>query len=283
MRTYSRTLLIETHKLQTYIARKRVHILCVEPSPKITQTWIPQSQVISPSVFQDNIRRNLIHKEQFANLMSRLGIEPHTPLVLYDIAHGVWAAYAAWVFHLFGHTNLQLLNGGYQKWMKEKRPTTPPIPSRKSTIYPTPERNDHRYRALLTDTTAHIQQKKLLLDVRSSEEYRGLLLNDKHKSQTGAVRSGHIPSAINIPWTRALQADGTFLPRDELKMLYSYQHHIPQNADLIVYSRSGERAAHTWFVLTCILNMRKVRCYDGSWLEWGNLINAPIALPNIKR
>ncbi|MGD2042120.1 MAG: rhodanese-like domain-containing protein, partial [Acidimicrobiia bacterium] len=170
----------------------------------------------------------------------------------------------------------RLLDGGRQKWVEEGRDMTEEISERTRTDYPVVERNDAPIRAFRDDVSAHIEMGGPLIDVRSPEEFRGELLHMANYPQEGALRGGHIPGAANVPWKRAANDDGTFKSREELQALYLGEADLVPEDEVIAYCRIGERSSHTWFVLQHLLGFEKVRNYDGSWTEWGNLVGAPI-------
>ncbi len=221
--------------------------------------------------------RDYLDREGFEALMRRIGVTPETTVVFYGDKHNWWATYAFWVFQLFGHTNAKIMDGGRLKWVQEGRPLTREVPHYPPTDYRAPERDDSRIRAFRDQVLAHVQAGKPLVDVRSPEEYRGERLHMPDYPNEGALRGGHIPGAVNIPWSRAVDpTDGTFLDAPRLRQIYEQEAGLRPDDDLIVYCRIGERSSHTWFVLTYLLGFGKVRNYDGSWTEWGNLVGVPI-------
>jgi thiosulfate/3-mercaptopyruvate sulfurtransferase len=222
----------------------------------------------------DPVTRDYVDGQRFARLMSEKGIRRDTTVVFYGDKSNWWAAYALWVFRLFGHEDVRLLDGGRLKWQSEGRPMTTDVPTRPATDYPPVERDDSTIRAFREDVVAHLG--KPLVDVRSPGEFSGELLHMPDYPQEGALRGGHIPGAANIPWARAAAEDGTFLPRAALEALYGEQAGLRPEDDVVVYCRIGERSSHTWFVLTQLLGFDRVRNYDGSWTEWGNSVRAPI-------
>lgn len=227
------------------------------------------------TTLQNPIRRDFLTKEVFEKLCSSLGISSSTTLVFYGDKSNWFATYALWVFRYYGHSNSKIMNGGRIKWEKEGRPLTKEVPSYPSTSYKAKE-PDATIRAFRDEVFEHIQKKRPLVDVRSPKEYTGELLAMPNYPQEGATRGGHIPGAENIPWSKAVnEADSTFKSPDELKALYESQG-IRPDKEVIAYCRIGERSSHTWFVLTYLLGYPKVKNYDGSWTEWGNLVNAPI-------
>ncbi|MGL4173223.1 MAG: sulfurtransferase [Actinomycetota bacterium] len=222
----------------------------------------------------DPVTRDYIDAEGFAKIMSARGITPETTVVIYGDKNNWWAAYALWVFSLFGHQDARLLDGGRDKWISEGRETTRDITPRKPTVYPKQPRDDRHLRAFRNDVIAHLG--KSLIDVRSPGEFTGELLHMPDYPQEGAVRGGHIPGALNIPWAKAAASDATFLPRSELDALYREEKGLNPDSEVIAYCRIGERSSHTWFVLTHLLGFTQVRNYDGSWTEWGNSVRVPI-------
>jgi thiosulfate/3-mercaptopyruvate sulfurtransferase len=224
----------------------------------------------------DPVTRDYVDGEAFAALMSRNGISRESTVVFYGDNFNWWAAYALWVFTLFGHPDVRLLNGGRMKWIEEGRPLTTDPVTREPTEYPVVERRDSPIRAFRDDVQAHVEARGRLVDVRSPGEYSGELLHMPDYPQEGALRGGHIPGATSVPWKRAANEDGTFKSVDELKAIYSQEQGLSPDDDIVVYCRIGERSSHTWFVLHHLLGYPNVRNYDGSWTEWGNLVRAPI-------
>ena len=225
----------------------------------------------------DPLVRDYLSADDFAELMSTKGIEPTTTVVFYGDNFNWWAAYALWVFSLFGHADVRLLNGGRQKWIAEGRPLTTGIVERPRATYPTPTRDDTPLRAFITDTIAHSGALLPLIDVRSPEEFSGQRMHMPDYPNEGALRGGHVPGAANVPWKRAAADDGTFRPVEELRAIYEDEVGLSPADDVIVYCRIGERSSHTWFVLHHLLGFRTVRNYDGSWTEYGNAVRVPIA------
>ena len=223
------------------------------------------------------LRRDYLDRAGFEALMSRKGISNNTTVVLYGDKNNWWACYALWVFHLFGHRNAKVLDGGRTKWEKEKRPMTRDVPKVAPATYKAPERDDRTIRAFRDGVLQHVASKRPLIDVRSPKEYSGELLHMEQYPQEGALRGGHITGAKNVPWARAANPDdATFKPAAELKDIYLKEAGLKPDDDVVVYCRIGERSSHTWFVLTYLLGFNKVRNYDGSWTEWGNTVNVPI-------
>jgi thiosulfate/3-mercaptopyruvate sulfurtransferase len=220
--------------------------------------------------------RDYLDAEAFASLMSAKGIAPDTTVVFYGDNFNWWAAYALWVFSLFGHADVRLLDGGRQKWVAEGRPMTTDPTTRSATDYPVPTRDDSRIRAFLPDALAQSQAGKALVDVRSPEEFRGERMHMPDYPNEGALRGGHIPGARSVPWKRAANDDGSFRSADELKAIYLDEQGLTPDENVIAYCRIGERSSHTWFVLTHLLGFANVRNYDGSWTEYGNAVRVPV-------
>jgi thiosulfate/3-mercaptopyruvate sulfurtransferase len=227
----------------------------------------------------DDVARDYIDGEGFAQMMRSKGITRDTTIVYYGDKFNWWAAYALWVSTLFGHPDARLLDGGRQKWIEEGRPMTTEVPQRPLADYPVVERDDSRIRAFREQVLKHIKEKKRLVDVRSPGEYSGELLHMPDYPQEGAVRGGHIPGAVNVPWATAANEDGTFKAYDELRKIYMDAQGLTPEDEIIAYCRIGERSSHTWFVLTHLLGLEHVRNYDGSWVEWGNTVRVPIERP----
>jgi thiosulfate/3-mercaptopyruvate sulfurtransferase len=228
----------------------------------------------------DPLTRDYVDPDHFASLMQEKGISPDTTVVFYGDKNNWWATYALWVFRLFGHDNVKVMDGGRIKWEAEGREMTQEVPSFPAADYPVPQRDDSRIRAFRDDVMAHLEKVESgeggLIDVRSPGEYKGELLHMPDYPQEGALRGGHIPGAANVPWARAANEDGTFKSADELRSIYEGHTGLQADGDTIAYCRIGERSSHTWFVLSYLLGYGNVRNYDGSWTEWGNVVRAPI-------
>ena len=222
----------------------------------------------------DPLTRDYVDGARFAQVMGERGITRDSTIVVYGDKNNWWAAYASWVFSLFGHEDVRLLDGGRAKWVAEGRQMTREAPSLTAVEYPVVERDDSTIRAFQQDVLAHLG--KPMVDVRSPGEFSGELLHMPDYPQEGAMRGGHVPGARNVPWARAAAADATFKPRAELEEIYLQEKGLSPSDDVIAYCRIGERSAHTWFVLTHLLGFEKVRNYDGSWTEWGNSVRVPI-------
>lgn len=224
----------------------------------------------------DPVVRDYVSSEAFAALLSAKGIRRDSTVVIYGDKNNWWAAYALWVFTLFGHDDVRLLDGGRALWEAEGRPFTTDASTPTPTDYPVVERDDSRIRAFKEDVLEHLGQP--LIDVRSLEEYTGERTHMPAYPDEGALRGGHIPTARSVPWARAAAEDGTFRSRAELDAIYRDEAGIVDGVPVIAYCRIGERSAHTWFVLTHLLGIDSVRNYDGSWTEWGSAVRVPIAV-----
>ncbi|MBD8506573.1 sulfurtransferase [Hoyosella sp. G463] len=221
----------------------------------------------------DPVRRDYIDGEQFAALMRRKGISRDDTVVIYGDKSNWWAAYAMWVFTLFGHPDVRLLDGGRDAWISEERDTSFDVPRFPPTDYPVVERDDTVIRAYRDQVLQHLGEGPLV-EVRSPQEYTGERTHMPDYPEEGALRGGHIPTAVSIPWAKAAASDSRFKPRAQLEEVYGG---MDPADDTIVYCRIGERSSHTWFVLTYLLGFTRVRNYDGSWTEWGNTVRVPIA------
>ncbi|OBG31464.1 sulfurtransferase [Mycolicibacter heraklionensis] len=220
----------------------------------------------------DSPVRDYITGEQFADLMNRKGISRDDTVVIYGDKSNWWAAYALWVFTLFGHEDVRLLDGGRDLWVSSGRETTLDVPSKTTTGYPVVKRNDAPIRAYKDDVLANIGHVPLI-DVRSPQEYTGERTHMPEYPEEGVLRGGHIPTAVSVPWSKAADDAGRFRKREELERLYDF---LKPGDKPIAYCRIGERSSHTWFVLTHLLGLDDVRNYDGSWTEWGNTVRVPI-------
>ncbi|GAA1426747.1 sulfurtransferase [Microlunatus lacustris] len=224
---------------------------------------------------QDPVRRDFVDREQFSALLSERGISNDDTVVLYGGNNNWFAAYAYWYFKLYGHGDVRLMDGGRKKWELEARPLSTETVTRPATTYTAAE-PDLSIRAFRDEVVAAIGTKSLV-DVRSPDEFAGRLLAPAHLPQEQSQRGGHIPTAVNVPWSKAANDDGTFKSDDELRTLYG-DAGVDFEGDIIAYCRIGERSSHTWFVLQELLGQPNVKNYDGSWTEYGSLIGVPIAV-----
>lgn len=239
-----------------------------------TQGHVPGAVMIDwQTDLQDAIVRDYINKSKFEELCSKKGISNDTTLIFYGDKNNWWACYAFWVFKLYGHEKCKVMDGGRKKWELDKRAwAKEPEPKYPATQYKAKD-PDPAIRAFRDETLQQCLAKKPLIDVRSPGEYTGEMLHMPDYPQEGALRAGHIPGAVSIPWPRNVNEDGTFKSADDLAKLYT---RYKKSEPTIAYCRIGERSSLTWFVMTYLLGFEKVKNYDGSWTEWGNIVGAPI-------
>jgi thiosulfate/3-mercaptopyruvate sulfurtransferase len=222
----------------------------------------------------DSVRRDILSKEQFEELMSATGVAPNTTLVIYGDNNNWFAAWALWQAKIYGHSDVRLMNGGRKKWLAEGRELSTETPQAERTKYQAKDA-DLSLRAFLPQVQkASAERSSGMVDVRSPQEYSGEILAPPGLPET-CQRGGHIPGARSIPWGKACNDDGTFKSADELKALYGGEG-IDGSKPVIAYCRIGERSSHTWFVLKYLLGLKNVTNYDGSWTEWGNLVGANV-------
>jgi len=272
--------LVETSWVAEHINDAKVRIIEVDYDPENAYN---QGHIRNAALawwkrdINDQLRRDIINQQQFEQLMSRLGVNNDTTLVLYGDFNNWFAAFAFWVFKYHGHDDIRIMNGGRKKWETEGREYVKDV----STLQPTSYKAkppDEGIRAYLSEVRKIVDNKDAkwaLVDVRSPKEYSGEITAPPEYPMEHAQRGGHIPNAANIPWAQAVRDDGTFKSVDELKQLYQGKG-ITSDKNIIAYCRIGERSSHTWFVLKYLLGYTNVKNYDGSWTEWGNMIRNPI-------
>ena len=273
--------LVTAEWLVQHMADERLVIVESDEDPLLYEVGhIPSAVKIDWHTDLNNqVMRDYLTGQEFADLMTSRGIARDSTVVIYGDKHNWWAAYTLWVFRLFGHPDVRLLDGGRETWVAEGRPFgTAPAPARSAPPYPVVTRDDVSLRAFKKDVEEHIGLP--LIDIRSPEEYTGERTSIPDYPQEGVLRGGHIPGARNVPWARAVSDSGTFRPRKELEEIYFNEVGLLADDEVITYCRIGERSSHSWFALTFLLGMDKVRNYDGSWTEWGNAVRAPIAVGN---
>ena len=222
----------------------------------------------------DPVLRDYVSAGAFAELLGKKGITRDTTVVIYGDKSNWWASYALWVFKLFGHPDVRLLDGGRDKWISEGRELTKEQPQLQAVSYPVVQRDDSTLRAFRDDVLKHFGNP--LIDVRSAEEYSGERTHMPAYPEEGALRGGHIPTAASVPWAKAVAEDGTYKSRSELEKIYLDGAGLKPGDNVIAYCRIGERSSHTWFALNYLLGFKNVRNYDGSWTEWGSLVGVPI-------
>jgi thiosulfate/3-mercaptopyruvate sulfurtransferase len=269
--------LVETSWVADHLKDASVRIVESDEDSLLYKTGhIPGAlQVDWFSTLQHPLRRDFVTKEQFEEVCSHLGISNETTVVFYGDKSNWFACYALWLFQYYGHQKVRIMNGGRAKWEKESRPLVKEEASYPRAQYKAAQ-PDKRIRAFRDDVFKHIEKKKSLVDVRSPKEYSGELISMPNYPQEGATRGGHIPGAVSVPWSQAVnEADSTFKSSEDLQALYQGKG-ILSDGEVIAYCRIGERSSLTWFVLKYLLGYPNVRNYDGSWTEWGNLVDAPI-------
>jgi len=228
----------------------------------------------------DPVVRDYVDRDRFTRLLRARGIGNDTTIVFYGDKNNWWATYAYWVFRLFGLRNVKVMDGGRQRWSDESRPLVTEVTRHPEGDIKVGERNDRAIRAFREEVLAHVQAHHKLVDVRSPEEYRGERMHMPEYPNEGALRAGHIPGAKSIPWDRAVNPKThCFRPAAELRTIYKEENGLEKNDDIIAYCRIGERSSLSWFVMKYLLGYAKVRNYDGSWTEWGNLVRAPVEKP----
>ena len=270
--------LVSTSWLAEHLTDPSVRVLESDEDVLLYNTGhIPGAQKLDwHEDLNDAVIRDYVSRADFQALLRRLGIDESTVVVFYGDKSNWWAAYAFWVFQLFGFKNAAVLDGGRSKWETEGRRMTTDVPRYAATTYVAPERSDKAIRAFSADIRPHLAAKGPLVDVRSPQEFTGERLHMPDYPQEGAVRGGHIPGARSVPWGRAANADGTFKSGAELRAIYETEQGLNSSQDVIAYCRIGERSSDTWFVLTYLRGYPRVRNSDGSWTEWGNSVGAPI-------
>jgi thiosulfate/3-mercaptopyruvate sulfurtransferase len=274
---YAKPVLVSTDWLAEHLGDEGLVVAEVDESPELyDEAHIPGAVKLHwREDLQDAVERDLVDKQTFERLLGSLGIDNDTPIVLYGDRNNWFAAYAYWYLKIYGHEDVRIVDGGRQKWIDEGRETTTDVPSPEATTYRARER-DESIRAYRDEVREWIgASNRALVDVRSPGEYSGDLISPPGYEQEGAQRGGHIPSAVSIPWASAVRDDGTFKGPEELRELYGGKG-VSSDKEVTAYCRIGERSAHTWFVLRELLGYERVRNYDGSWTEWGNLVDVPI-------
>jgi thiosulfate/3-mercaptopyruvate sulfurtransferase len=273
---YAKDVLVETEWLQEHLDDPGIKIVEVDENPALyAEAHIPGAIGYDwRKDLQDQVKRDFLGPEDFGRLFGSSGISNEDTIVLYGDRNNWFAAYTYWYLKYYGHDNVKLLNGPREKWISEGRPTTTELPSHEPTTF-TAQPGDASIRAMRDEVLQSLDDGRKLVDVRSPQEFSGELIAMPGYEQEGAQRGGHIPGAASIPWAQAVQEDGRFKSADDLRELYGAKG-INEGADVISYCRIGERSAHTWFVLHELLGHDKVKNYDGSWTEWGNMVNVPI-------
>jgi thiosulfate/3-mercaptopyruvate sulfurtransferase len=274
---YAKPVLVTTEWLAEHLTDDGIVVAEVDENPELyDEGHIPGAIKLHwRDDLQDPVERDLVEREAFERLMGGRGISNDTTLVIYGDKNNWFAAYAYWYLKIYGHEDVRILDGGRQKWIDEGRELTTDVPTPQQAQYQAKER-DETIRAFRDTVRTQIGVgDNALVDVRSPQEYSGELIAPPGYEQEGAQRGGHIPTAQSIPWAQAVRDDGTFKSADELRQLYESKG-VSADKEVTAYCRIGERSAHTWFVLRELLGYQTVKNYDGSWTEWGNLVDVPI-------
>ena len=277
MAEYANDVLVSTDWVQEHLDDPSIRIVEVDENPALyAEAHIPGAIGLDwRTDLQDQVRRDFLDAEAFGELFGSRGISNDHTIVLYGDRNNGFAAYTYWYLKYYGHEAVKLVNGPREKWLSEGRPTSTEIPSYEPTTFATKPGNPE-IRALRDEVFGALDSGKKLVDVRSPQEFSGELIAMAGYEQEGAQRGGHIPGAASVPWAQAVQEDGTFKSREALQELYGGKGVLDAPEGIIAYCRIGERSAHTWFVLHELLGQQDVKNYDGSWTEWGNLVNVPI-------
>ena len=273
---YAKPVLVTTEWLAEHLGDEGLVVAEVDENPDLyDEGHIPGAIKLHwREDLEDPVERDLVDKQAFEQLMGRSGISNDTTVVLYGDRNNWFAAYAYWYLKIYGHEDVRILDGGRQKWIDENRALSTDVPTVQPAGY-TAEDRDESIRIYRDEVRASIGGPGELVDVRSPQEFSGELVSPPGYEQEGAQRAGHIPTAKSIPWAQAVRDDGTFKPAQELRELYGANGVTPDKS-VVAYCRIGERSAHTWFVLRELLGYGDVKNYDGSWTEWGNLVDVPI-------
>jgi thiosulfate/3-mercaptopyruvate sulfurtransferase len=273
---YSKDVLVEPDWLEQHLDDDSIRIVEVDENPGLyKEAHIPGAIGFDWKLdLQDQVKRDFLGPEEFGALFGSNGIGDEHTIVLYGDRNNWFAAYTYWYLKYYGHDNVKLLNGPRERWIGEGKPTTTDVPSYPQVKF-TAQPGDDAIRARRDEVLAALENGQRLVDVRSPQEYSGELISPVGYEQEGAQRGGHIPGAASVPWAQAVREDGTFKSADELTELYGGKG-VLTGDPIIAYCRIGERSAHTWFVLHELLGRDDVKNYDGSWTEWGNLVNVPI-------
>jgi thiosulfate/3-mercaptopyruvate sulfurtransferase len=273
---YAKDVLVDTQWVQDHLDDESIRIVEVDENPALyAEAHIPGAIGFDwKKDLQDQVKRDFLGPDEFGELFGSRGISNDHTIVLYGDRNNWFAAYTYWYLKYYGHENVKLMNGPREKWIEEGRPTTNDVPSYDSASFKA-QPGDATIRAKRDEVQAALSQSTSLVDVRSPQEFSGELIAMAGYEQEGAQRGGHIPGAASVPWAQAVKEDGTFKDADDLRELYTSKGVLNGN-DIIAYCRIGERSAHTWFVLHELLGQDDVKNYDGSWTEWGNLVDVPI-------
>jgi thiosulfate/3-mercaptopyruvate sulfurtransferase len=273
---YANDVLVDTQWVQDHLEDGSIRIVEVDENPALyAEAHIPGAIGFDwRKDLQDQVRRDFLGPEDFGRLFGSKGISNDHTIVLYGDRNNWFAAYTYWYLKYYGHDDVKLMNGPREKWIGEDRPTTTDVPSYEKTTFEA-KPGDDAIRAKREEVRTALDGGSRLVDVRSPQEFSGELIAMPGYEQEGAQRGGHIPGAKSVPWAQAVQEDGTFKSKADLEQLYTDKG-VLNGEPVIAYCRIGERSAHTWFVLHELLGKDDVKNYDGSWTEWGNLVDVPI-------
>jgi thiosulfate/3-mercaptopyruvate sulfurtransferase len=273
---YAKDVLVEASWLEEHLGDEGIRIVEVDENPELyAEAHIPGAIGFDwKQDLQDQVRRDFLGPEDFGRLFGERGISDEHTVVLYGDRNNWFAAYTYWYLKYYGHDNVLLLNGPREKWLADGRPTSAELPHHAPATF-TAKPGDDAIRARREEVQAALADVTKLVDVRSPAEFSGELISPAGYEQEGAQRGGHIPGAVSVPWAQAVKDDGTFKSAEELRELYGGKG-VLDGSDVIAYCRIGERSAHTWFVLHELLGHERVKNYDGSWTEWGNLVGVPV-------
>jgi thiosulfate/3-mercaptopyruvate sulfurtransferase len=273
---YASDVLVEPEWLEEHLNDDSIRIVEVDENPDLyREAHIPGAIGFDwKRDLQDQVKRDFLSHQEFGKLFGSRGISNQHQIILYGDRNNWFAAYTYWYLKYYGHDNVKLLNGPRERWISEDRPTSTDLPSYPAATFEA-RPGDQTIRARRDEVLAAIEDSKQLVDVRSPQEFSGELISPIGYEQEGAQRGGHIPGAKSIPWAQAVKEDGTFKSADELQELYGGKG-VLSGEPIIAYCRIGERSAHTWFVLRELLGQPDVKNYDGSWTEWGNMVNVPV-------
>ncbi len=277
MAEYANDVLVDTQWVEDHLDDDSIRIVEVDENPALyDEAHIPGAIGFDwKQDLQDQVKRDFLGPQEFGELFGSHGISNDHTIVLYGDRNNWFAAYTYWYLKYYGHDNVKLVNGPREKWISEGRPTSTDAPSFQAQTF-TAQEGDDAIRAKRDEVLGVLDADTRLVDVRSPQEYSGELIAMAGYENEGAQRGGHIPGAASVPWAQAVQEDGTFKSADELRELYEGKGVLDGDTDVIAYCRIGERSAHTWFVLHELLGHGDVKNYDGSWTEWGNMVDVPI-------
>ena len=277
MADYAKDVLVDTQWVEDHLDDPSIRIVEVDENPALyAEAHIPGAIGFDwKTDLQDQVKRDFLDPQAFGELFGSRGISNDHTVVLYGDRNNWFAAYTYWYLKYYGHDAVKLVNGPREKWISEGRPTSTDVPAHEAAGF-TAQPGDNAIRAKRDEVLTALDEGTSMVDVRSPQEFSGELIAMAGYENEGAQRSGHIPGAASVPWAQAVAEDGTFKSADDLRQLYEDKGVLGKTDEVIAYCRIGERSAHTWFVLHELLGEDRVKNYDGSWTEWGNLVDVPI-------